>query len=368
MAQEHAPAQGPEGSLLLVDADTGTVLESENPTHPWYPASLTKVMTAYMVFWAIEDGRISLADRITVSPHAAAQPQTRMGLRAGQTVTVQALLDALLLRSANDAAVALAERFSGSEEHFAISMTRRARTLGMSQTFFRNASGLPHAGQVTTARDLAILAKALVEDYPHHLNRFGRPGTILTKTGFTCGSGYNLLRIASRNGRRLIGVVLGAKSGGQRNARMLRLLENGFALPASQPSGALLLTALSGQARQTVPYVLDNGSCPVAASPRTETMAEGVLPGWGLVFGSFTDRDRARATILGNSEALKDIISETRPAIVANRQNLPPSYSALLVGLQEGEAVEACDHLRASGVYCLAIPPKLLNNPRALWR
>ncbi|WP_193369280.1 D-alanyl-D-alanine carboxypeptidase family protein [Pelagibius marinus] len=388
MSTTAADAQPPEPAYLLVDAESGTVLEAENATHPWYPASLTKVMTAYMVFLAIEKGWLTLDEKVTVSAKAATQPPTKLGLRTGQEVRVALLLEAMIVRSANDAAVTLAEAVSGSEEHFAISMTRQARKLGMSQSFFRNASGLPHAGQVTTARDLAILARALIRDYPAHFHLFSKshvsisglgggstngwmrayPGAEGIKTGFTCGSGYNLLAAATRNGRRLIAIVLGGRTGGERNAMATQLMDSGFAMSAEQASGAFRLSALRGQARSDVPYVLADGRCPVAPSPGSEVLAQGTLPGWGLVFGSFTDREVARATIEGNQAALKEVISQGRPAIIAKRRDVPPSYSALLVGLQEADAGQACRHLQELGVYCLAIPPKLLNNPHTLWR
>ena len=356
------------GAYLLVDADTGVVLASENATHPWYPASVTKVMTAYMVFQAIERGWIAPADKVAISAQAAAQPPSRLGLRTGQKVRIDALVEAMILRSANDAAVALAEAVSGSEEHFAISMTRRARELGMSQTFFRNASGLPHIGQVTSARDLVILARALIEDFPDRIRTLGNQHQLLRKTGFTCGSGYNLLQVTTQNRRRLIAVVLGARTSGERGARVAEMLREGFATPTDNASGTLLLSALRGQARQPTPYVLADGRCPVAPSRGTEAMAEGPLPGWGLVLGTFPDRAQAQAAIKDNRDALGDLISRGRDAILAKRREVPPSYSALLVGLQETEAEDACNHLRALEIYCLAVPPKLLNNPRALWR
>ena len=384
-AQDREIRQSP---LLLVDAASGAVLQEEHATQPWYPASLTKVMTAYVVFQAIAAGRLGLDEEVAVSAHAAAQPPTKLGVTAGRKLRIRVLLEAMIVRSANDAAVALAEAVSGSEDRFAISMTRQARALGMTQSAFRNASGLPDPGQVTTARDLIILARALITEFPERFALFSqkqftydkltRPTTMSWlrgyagaegfKTGFTCGSGYNLLSAATRNGRRLIAVVLGARSSSERNARMTKLMDDGFATAPGTVAGTVLLSALGGQPAAAVPYVLADGRCPVAASPVTAALPEGKLPGWGLVFGSFVDREKAHATIRGNQAALKAIISKGRPAIVAKRKQVPPSYSALLVGLQEKDASQACQHLRSLGIYCLAVPPKLLNNPQALWQ
>jgi D-alanyl-D-alanine carboxypeptidase len=187
------------------------------------------------------------------------------------------------------------------------------------------------------------------------------------KTGFTCGSGYNLLAAATRDGRRLIGVVLGARSGGERNARMRKLMDAGFAEPANAP-GALLLSALRGQPRSIVPYVLGDGRCAVGPSPGTAVMAAGELPGWGLVFGSFVSKAEANARITENQAALKDVVGKGQPTVLARTSIATHRYSALLVGLEQDDAGSACRHLQAMGVYCLAVPPKLLNNPHTLWR
>src|SRR5262249_28132060 len=167
-------------AAIVVDADSGTVLESVAPTARWYPASLTKVMTVYLAFEEIEAGRLKLDEELTVSAHAAEQPATKLGLRAGRKITVKNTILAIILRSANDAAVELAERIGGREEAFAERMTAKAKELGMSRTVFRNASGLPDPEQVTTARDMAVLAKALLENYPQYYHFF-------STTSFTFG-------------------------------------------------------------------------------------------------------------------------------------------------------------------------------------
>lgn len=381
-------APRPEPAYVLIDAASGAVLAQHNATQTWYPASVTKAMTAYMVFRAIEEGRLSDKQKVKISAKAAGQPPGKLGLRRGAKVSVKLLLEAMIVRSANDAAVALAEAVSGSESAFASAMTRQAQALGMSQTVFANASGLPDPAQVTSARDLAILGRALVKDFPERFGLFSkryvifggqsRP-TILSwlgvykgaegiKTGFTCGSGYNLLAAAKRNGRRLIGVVLGARTGGERNVRMRKLMDAGFEAAPSATSGAMLLSALRGQNRGAAPYVLGGGTCAVAASPGTENMVTGKLPGWGLVFGSFISKDEAKTRIAENRAALKEVVSKGEPAIVARTSISTHRYSALLVDLDQEEAGSACRHLQQLGVYCLAVPPKLLNSPHTLWR
>jgi D-alanyl-D-alanine carboxypeptidase len=236
-------------ALLVVEADTGKVLEAQNATYPWYPASVTKLMTAYVTLKAVKEGRIALDTLVTVSPVAAAQSPSKMGFRPGTQVTVDNALKMMLVKSANDMAVVLAEGVGGSIDGFSALMNQNAQRLGMTQTSYVNPNGLPADGQITSARDLAILARAIIRDLPEyeyfvHIPsiRFGRkvtqnfnkligryPGADGFKTGFICASGYNLVASATRNGKRLIAVVLGASSGQARAVRAAQLLERGFA-------------------------------------------------------------------------------------------------------------------------------------------
>src|SRR5215468_4081177 len=233
---------------LLIEASTGKVLHAENAAYPWYPASVTKLMTAYTTLRAIKDGRISLNTLLTVSRNAAAQQPTKMGFKVGATVTVDNALKMLMVKSANDMAVAIAEGVGGSIAGFADLMNANARRLGMSQSNFVNPNGLPAENHVTSARDLAILARALIREFPEydsywHISsiRYGSrvmrnynslidryPGADGMKTGFICASGYNVVASATRNGRRLIAVVLGAWSGAVRAQKAAQLLERGF--------------------------------------------------------------------------------------------------------------------------------------------
>src|SRR3981189_1140856 len=236
-------------ALLVIEADTGKVLQADNATYPWYPASVTKLMTAYVTLKAVKDGRISLDTLFTVSPVAAAQSPSKMGFRPGIQVTVDNALKMMMVKSANDMAVVLAEGVGGSVDGFSAMMNQTAQKLGMTQTSYVNPNGLPADGQITSARDLAILARAIIRDLPEyeyfvHIPsiRFGRkitqnfnrligryPGADGFKTGFICASGYNLAASAPRDGRRLIAVVLGASSGTMRAVRAAQLLDRGFA-------------------------------------------------------------------------------------------------------------------------------------------
>ncbi|MGH6636508.1 MAG: D-alanyl-D-alanine carboxypeptidase family protein [Gammaproteobacteria bacterium] len=235
-------------ATVVVDAQSGRVLREVNADERNYPASLTKMMTLYLVFEALEDGRLLLEDRVRVSRHAANMVPTRLGLKTGQRIRVEDAILALVTRSANDAAVVLAEALGETESQFARIMTGKAQWLGMSDTVFRNASGLPDKGQISTARNMATLARALLRDFPQYYRYFstrafaykGRryhnhnallsayPGADGIKTGYTRASGYNLVASATRDGYRLIAVVLGGKGARSRDRQTMHLLDQGF--------------------------------------------------------------------------------------------------------------------------------------------
>ncbi len=247
------PGVTSKDAYLIVDATSGRELASDRADELRHPASVTKLMTIYLTFAALDSGRLSLGDGLPVSVNALNAPPTKMGMTPGGTVNVRDATMALITRSANDAAVLLAEGLAGSEEAFARLMTQKARQLGMSSTVFRNASGLPNSEQVTTARDLAKLANALLRDYPHYYAIFsvqsysyrGRTlenhnrmlgnyeGADGLKTGYTNASGFNLVMSAVRDNRRLIGVVMGGTSAAQRDRTMAALMDRGFTLASA---------------------------------------------------------------------------------------------------------------------------------------
>ncbi|MDB5415350.1 MAG: D-alanyl-D-alanine carboxypeptidase [Rubritepida sp.] len=239
----------PRYSGFVVDMRTGNVLIAENADELRHPASLTKMMTLYLLFEAMRDGRFTLSTPIRVSYEAASQPPTKLGVPAGGSLSTENAILALVTRSANDIAVALGEALGGDEVSFAQMMTQRARSLGMSRTTFRNASGLPDPEQVTTARDMTLLGRRLIQDFPDqyhyfsmttfaHGNRLIRnhngmlrdyPGADGIKTGYITASGFNIVTSAQREGVRLVGAVFGGNSWSQRNGRMAELLDDGFA-------------------------------------------------------------------------------------------------------------------------------------------
>src|SRR5580692_3712246 len=237
------------GSSILIDADSGKVLRADNATYPWYPASTTKLMTLYMTLSAVRDNRITFDTLFTVSHNANLQAPTKMGLPVGAQVTVDNALKMMMVKSANDMAVLLAEGIGGSIDDFAQQMTDTAHKLGMTESNFVNPNGLPADGQIVSARDLAILARALIREFPEYnaywhipAIRYGKrivrnynpllgryPGADGMKTGFICASGFNLVATATRDNKQLIAVVLGAPSGAARAVKAAEMLENGFA-------------------------------------------------------------------------------------------------------------------------------------------
>lgn len=236
------------GPVLLLEPTSGRVLYAEDQDDHWYPASLTKIMTAYLTLEAIKAGRLNWTDSVQVSEKAHHQPPSKLGLPIGSELEVELALRSLIVKSANDVAVMLAERIAGSEEDFVQLMNDTAKRLGMTRTRFVNPNGLPAPGQVSTARDLARLARAVLSDFPdqqefwaQHEVRIGKQrlrshnkllgsfeGANGIKTGFICDSGFNVVASATRDGRRLIAVVLGDPSGRERNARAASLLDHGF--------------------------------------------------------------------------------------------------------------------------------------------
>ena len=243
-----APSRAQAEALLLVDASTGKVLHAENATYPWYPASVTKVMTAYVTLRAVKEGRLTLDTLLEVSARAAAQQPSKMGFKPGTKVTVDNALKMLMVKSANDIAVVLAEGVSETVEKFADEMNAASKRLGMTQSHWVNPNGLPAEEQISSARDLAILARAVYQELPEYEFYWHLPGIRLgkkvmrnhntligrysgadgMKTGFICASGFNLLATATRRGKRLIAVVLGAPSSPVRGVKAALLLERGF--------------------------------------------------------------------------------------------------------------------------------------------
>jgi D-alanyl-D-alanine carboxypeptidase len=366
---------------IIVDARTGIVLASSEPTLPWPPASLTKLLTLYLTFAAIEDGSLKLEQELGVSAHAAAQRGSRLGVVAGDKITVRDAVLGVITQSGNDAAMVLAEAVRGNETAFVAAMNEQAQALGLKQSYFVNPTGLPDPRQTTSARDMALLAQALWRVYPQYYHFFaarrmrfgGRDlptingflasyrGADGLKTGTTCDAGYNLVASAERGGLRLIGVVLGANNAAVRSANMAILLNEGFS--AAVAAHGIDITTLRPSLSDPRRPRTGASACQAGASPLPPTPA---LPGWGLVLGAYTQEFRARRAI----ELVKASLS--LPPDIGQSIVIPLKdakfYGALLVGLNEDRATTACLTLRRSGARCVRLAPSELNDPDAGWR
>ena len=242
--QARAEDYSPATASIVVDGNTGAVLQASNPDAARHPASLTKIMTLYLLFERLDAGKIKLDTPLKVSDHAADQDPTKLDLKSGQTIPVEDAIKGVVTRSANDAAVVIAESLGGSEDEFAKLMTQKAHALGMSRTTYVNASGLPDDDQITTARDQALLGRAIQDRFPRYYKYFSLPAFVYhgvairnhdhllgqvegvdgIKTGFTRASGFNLVTSVHRDGRYVVAVVLGGRSGFQRDAHMRELI------------------------------------------------------------------------------------------------------------------------------------------------
>ena len=417
------PAVGSKDSYLIVDAMSGQELLSDQPDELRHPASLTKLMTLYLTFSALDSGRLSLGDGLAVSINALNAPPTKMGMVPGGSVIVRDAVMGLVTRSANDAAIVLAEALGGSEESFAQQMTAKARQLGMSSTVFRNASGLPNNEQVTTARDMAKLASALLRDFPHYYPVFsvqsypyrGRSlenhnrmlasyaGADGLKTGYTNASGFNLVMSAMRDNRRLIGVVMGGTTAFQRDRLMADLMDRGFAAaqsmslagwtsPRTPPSARYAFSGfLPGGAAPETPRVrqvarVEQATVPplAPAPPATlrvattatlspaPALAPAPAPGpatlgsWVIQVGSFSDSNAALAAIERATAALPEPIRSHGAVTVDEVQMAQKTlHRARLINLTQEEAVGGCKRLEQRKIFCSAVQVTAWNTPGA---
>ncbi|WP_035678072.1 D-alanyl-D-alanine carboxypeptidase family protein, partial [Bradyrhizobium liaoningense] len=288
--RDVSESSSPKFASIIVDGNSGAVLQATSPDGIRHPASLTKIMTLYLLFERLESGKMKLDTEMPVSQHAANQDPTKLNLRAGQTIRVEDAIKGLVTRSANDAAVVIAEAIAGDEDDFAQMMTRKARSLGMSRTVYRNANGLPNDEQVTTARDQATLGRAIQERFPRYYRYFATStfnwrgqsirnhnhllgsveGVDGIKTGYTRASGFNLVTSIRRGNRHLIGVVLGGRSGGSRDAIMRSLLAENLDKGATVHTVAAVTERNGAEANTDV---ADASDAPARSAPQVQATA-----------------------------------------------------------------------------------------------
>ncbi|WP_235720836.1 D-alanyl-D-alanine carboxypeptidase [Magnetospirillum molischianum] len=413
------PAWAARYASIVIDASNGKVLHAANPDIRSYPASLTKVMTLFLLFDELESGRMNLDTRLSVSAHAAGQAPSKLGLRPGETIAVRDVILALVTKSANDAAVVAAEGIGGTEAEFAQMMTRKAASLGMTRTVYRNASGLPNPGQMSTVRDQAILARAMINRHAGSYRYFSTrqfvwkgqtinthnrlmlryPGADGIKTGYIQASGFNLISSARRDDQRIIGVVFGGASGTSRDNHMKELLDKGFArmktgesievaaapsaddtsdidslVAAAQATGAVAAAKAAAKPAQakakakavkTAHAKVTKTANFKVASAKTSSQAKGHkgrnsaadnAPAWTIQVGAFKDYRPAQQAAAQAARTLGQLAAKGSIDINKLKGN-KPVYRARLAGLNESQARAACKRLGKSGQSCKLIAP-----------
>ena len=396
-------------AYIVMDAASGTVLTANEIDKQVYPASLTKLMTAYMLLEAIERGRFNLNDRVSVSSFAASMPALKIGFRVGQSISIEDLLEALTVKSANDAAVVIAEALAGSETAFARQMTNKAHQLGMNRTTFRNASGLPDEGQLTTARDMATLARHMLSDFPRYRRYFGltqatvngrtiqghnrmlERGEILGgKTGYIRVSGYNLVAWAERDGRTLIGAVFGGRTYATRDAKMLDILRGGSrtaerqqlpdadtpshtnwtgpipnrkpgdtlaaVIDAAEMDNLLTETAIAAPAAPPVTNHLPPNVREVPVNTLRYT-APTFANSWAIQVGAYRDSGQAQQALDKATREMPTVLGAAYPRTIPTSTNVGQLYRAQIIGLDERQAKAVCIVLSRKGMQCLPMPP-----------
>ena len=370
------------GPSIVFDPSTAEVLSQVDAGEPWYPASLTKLMTAYVTFGALRAGKFTLKDKITVSRYAQSMPASKLGMVAGSKLSVDFALKVLLVRSTNDIAVALAEFVGGSVPAFAKMMNDAAQRLGMTGSYFANPHGLPEPRQVTTARDMALLAGAIWKQYPEHAAYFKAPNVKIgkkryknrnslvrtwdladgMKTGYICNSGFNLVASATSEGRQLVAVILGARSGAKRSKKARELLEEGFVTskdPARTPTlmSSVINSALS---RNTAAAPVPKDMAPVVCKgrPPYRLVQPGIMTeAWGIALGKFPKGSDAHKIMVNRLMAGRNLISGGRGAVIQMPDRT--GFLAVIGRLEAPQADTLCGQLRSQATICQILSPEV---------
>lgn len=361
------------GPSLLFDPMTQEVIAQDRAGEPWYPASLTKLMTAYVVFHKIRAGQLKLDQKIPVSALANSQPPSKIGVPVGQKLRVDFALQALLVYSANDMAYVLAEAASGSVAAFAAEMNAEARKLGMTGSHFVNPNGLFDPRHISTARDIALLAAAILRDYPEHNHYFSQqslrvgkrrlanrnsllrqmPEADGMKTGFVCSSGFNLVATATRDGRRLGAVIFGANNGKQRADLAEMLLVDGFSRPRTV--GIKLDTIPNVKTGAIVPADMTKEVC--KSKPVMVARAKD-LAGWGISFGNYETAATADMALRGRMLSKSGITLPGMAGIIRLPENR--GFAAAVWNLDKATSEEACARYNGEKAPCTLLPPEVL--------
>ena len=385
-------------SSIIIDANTGHVISAQNADELRYPASLTKLMTLYITFDALEKGLIKLEDELPVSRKAANRAPSRLGLKPGSTISVKKAIEALIVKSANDCATVLAEGLGYSEENFARTMTRVAKELGMKNTTFRNASGLPNRAQKTTARDMAILGAAMYHHFPQYykwfsLRKFSYAGrTYYThnhvlknfkgadgmKTGFTNAAGFNIITSAEREGQRVIAVTMGHNTLKARDKKVIAMMDKGLTRLAmenrlqsaqmyaevipEQTKPGDIPSQLTARADEQLPSSteeenahpeVEQGSADAEQPLTLSTPADNNQ--WSIQIGAFSNYSKARNYASKIKKEKLKKFAGCNISIQAARAAAAVVYRARLTGFEKNDAKLACNHLKKSSISCIVV-------------
>jgi D-alanyl-D-alanine carboxypeptidase len=404
------PAEAGRYASIVIDAETGSVLHAANPDARSYPASLTKVMTLFLLFDELHSGRVRLDSKFTTSAHAAAQSPSKLGLEPGEKISVESLVLALVTKSANDAAVVAAEGLGGTEARFAQMMTRKAQALGMRNTVYRNASGLPDTGQVSTVRDQAVLARALIRSHPGYYKYFstrqfvydGQPinthnrlmlryqGADGIKTGYIHASGFNLISSAKRGDKRIIGVVFGGSTATSRDNHMGQLLDKGFSRLRRGGGVEMAAAETEAESDDELPDVAEleaaaqaakapaKASAKVVAKPKPapvkklamrapsragdeddedDAVGDADPSGWAIQVGAFSEYRPAHKAASDAAKKLGGLVSRASIDIDKAGKGAKALYRARISGFTEDQARAACKRLGKAGKSCKPVNP-----------
>ncbi len=367
-------------AAIVIDADSGRILHEANADTRNHPASLTKMMTLYMLFEALEEKRFSLGQALPVSRRASGMPSSRLGLRRGTTITVENAILSLVTKSANDVAVVVAEALAGTEVEFARLMTKKAGALGMRRTTFRNASGLYNRRQLSTVRDMATLVQALIRDFPDYYGYFSVPsftyegrrhrnhnkllrryaGTDGVKTGYIAASGYNLAASARRDGRRVIAVVFGGRTSKSRDRHMVKLLDRGFRRltdPIYMAQGGVVDGQLAPPPPKPLDVAVVRGQA--AGDAQARSVALSSERKYGVQVGAFYRYPPAEKAAEDAREKVPDLLANSRIAITYINGDRGRIYRARLIGLTKNDAKSACRELESLKTDCLVVQHRL---------
>ena len=378
LALAPVQARAAAEAAIVINATTGDVVYSSNPDIQTSPASLAKLMTLYLTFEALEQGKLKLNQPLPISHRASQQPASKLYLQAGQTITVEEAIRGLVTKSANDVAMVLSEAIGGTEEEFAKQMTAKAKRLGMAHTNYRNSSGLYHSQQLTTARDIATLGRSLIRDYPKMYPYFSTPsftykgashtnhnrllgqyaGVDGMKTGYIDASGYNLVASVLRGNMRLVGVVLGGKTAATRDRQMAGLFDSAFNHIATLDYTKQPKQAPAAQMAMTKP---PGAAAPTPARPATPTVARppaanpNEASGWAIQAGAYREYDQAAKRLAQVTEIVGKTLRAPATMVIpdASGQN----HRVRIDQLSLTEAQNACRLLESRGMGCFVISP-----------